>query len=53
MEGFGYLTSFMQVILMICLRGHYTIDMISGLIYAHYFYMIACKHLHLVDNVIC
>lgn len=44
MSYFGYLTSFMQILLMIALRSHYSIDMISGLVFAHYFYIIATKY---------
>ena len=53
MAYFGYLTSFMQILLMIALRSHYSIDMISGLIFAHYFYIIASKYCDYVDFRIC
>ena len=41
MQIFGYLTIICQIFLMIFLRGHYSIDMITGLIFGHYFHMLA------------
>jgi hypothetical protein len=40
---------FMQFILMVSLRSHYTVDMIAGLIFAHYFFMIADNHCYIID----
>ena len=40
MQFFGFLTIFSQIFLMIFLRGHYSIDMITGLIVGHYLYII-------------
>jgi hypothetical protein len=34
---------------MICLRGHYTIDLITGIIFGHYVWMMAEKYSYLVD----
>lgn len=46
---FALSTMSMQFIMMICLRSHYTVDMISGLIFAHYFFMLAEKHSYILD----
>lgn len=35
--------------LMIALRGHYVIDLISGVIFAHYFFMLAERLSYLID----
>lgn len=53
MRNFGYLTAIMQVFLMISVWGHYTIDMLSGLVFAHYFYIIATKYSDILDFKIC
>ncbi len=39
----------MQVLLMVALRGHYFIDLISGVIFAHYIWMMAERYSFLID----
>jgi len=39
----------MQFVMMISLRSHYTVDMIAGVIFAHYFFKIAEEHSYLID----
>lgn len=34
---------------MVCLRGHYFIDLISGVIFAHYIWMMSERYSYLVD----
>ena len=34
---------------MIVLRSHYTIDLVAGVIFANYFFLIAEKHCYLFD----
>jgi hypothetical protein len=46
---FALLTLFMQFFMMIALRSHYTVDMVAGIIFAHYFYLLAGKHSYIVD----
>ena len=46
---FSLTTCVFQVTLMVCLRGHYFIDLISGVIFAHYAWMIAERYSYLVD----
>ena len=47
---FALLTMIMQWILMVVLRSHYTVDMVCGVIFAHYFYMISENYCYLVDQ---
>jgi hypothetical protein len=35
--------------MMIALRAHYTVDIISGILFAHYFWIMAEKYCYLVD----
>ena len=51
--GFCYFTMIMQIFLMIFLQGHYTIDLISGMIIAHYFYMLSRHWAPYFDRVCC
>ncbi len=46
---FSLLTCVCQICLMVCLRGHYFIDLISGVIFAHYTWMISERYSYLVD----
>ena len=34
---------------MIALRGHYSIDIVAGLVFAHYIWIMAEKYSYLVD----
>jgi hypothetical protein len=49
MAVFSGITLIMQVTLMVFLRGHYMIDLITGLIFGHYFFIMAEKYSYLVD----
>ena len=40
---------FMQIYTMTALREHYCIDMIGGIIMAHYFYIITERYVYLFD----
>lgn len=53
MQLFGFLTVIFQIFLMIFLRGHYSIDMITGLIVGHYLYIIASLWAPNVDSFLC
>jgi hypothetical protein len=53
MAYFGYLTAGMQVVLMIFLRSHYSIDLIGGLVFAHYYFIWATRWHSWVDHVVC
>ena len=46
---FSLFTLIFQGTLMICLRGHYSIDIFGGLVFAHYIWMIAERYSYLVD----
>lgn len=46
---FAIFVMFCQVFLMIALRSHYTIDMISAVIFAHYFWIMAEKFSFIID----
>ncbi|CDW72690.1 UNKNOWN [Stylonychia lemnae] len=46
---FSLVTCALQFALMICLRGHYFIDLVSGIVFGHYFWMLAEKYSYLVD----
>jgi PAP2 superfamily C-terminal len=47
--SFSALTCIFQTALMVSLRGHYFIDLISGVIFAHYMWMMAERYSYLVD----
>ena len=53
MQIFAILTIVLQIFLMIFLRGHYSIDMISGLIFGHYFHMVATGVSPSWDKAVC
>lgn len=42
-------TMIFQFFLMIGLRGHYAIDLISGILFAHYFWLLAERYSYLLD----
>ena len=47
---FCLFSSFFELVTMIILRGHYTIDLIAGLIFAHYSHLIADKYKYILDD---
>jgi len=53
MQGFGMLTVVFQLFLMIFLRGHYTIDLLSGLIFGHYMYIMGSSFAPIFDRIVC
>jgi len=50
MAYFSLFSLFNQVILMILVRGHYSIDLITGIICGHYFWMFAERYSYLIDE---
>jgi len=46
---FSAVTCLFQVALMVSLRGHYFIDLISGVVFAHYLWMLSERYSYLVD----
>jgi hypothetical protein len=40
---------FVQAFIMVVLRSHFTVDMISGLVFAHYLFVMAERHSYLID----
>ena len=46
---YAILTMCLQIFLMISLRSHYTMDMISGVVFAHYLWIMSEKYSYLVD----
>jgi hypothetical protein len=49
MSYFSLTTCLAQTSLMISMRGHYTIDLITGIIMGHYVWMLAERHSYLID----
>jgi len=47
--GFSFFTLTLQTFLMACLRGHYVIDMIAGLIFGHYFWVLGERFSYYMD----
>lgn len=47
---FNLFTIFLEFFTMIALRGHYTIDLIAGILMAHYCFMITEKYIHKIDS---
>jgi hypothetical protein len=52
MQFFAILTIILQAMLMTFLQGHYSIDMITGLIVAHYFYMLSTTWAPKIDVLV-
>lgn len=42
--------SFVEFVIMIIMRGHYIIDMITGMIIAHYIFILVDKYIYIVDD---
>mmetsp|Transcript_16749 Transcript_16749/g.14675 ORF Transcript_16749/g.14675 Transcript_16749/m.14675 type:complete len:187 (+) Transcript_16749:434-994(+) len=53
MQIFGTLTIILQLFLMTFLRGHYSIDMITGLIVGHYLHMVSSIWAPYINFVLC
>jgi hypothetical protein len=49
MAYYSIFTMTLQVFLMLVTRAHYTVDLISGFVYAHYIWILANKYKHIVD----
>ena len=49
---FALLVLLLETFTMIVLRAHYTIDIVSGIAFAHYFFIMAEKYSYLVDYYI-
>lgn len=46
---FSLITMIFQTSLMIALRGHYVIDLVTGIVFAHYFWLFAERYSYLID----
>ena len=51
MSGFCLFTFFLESFTMLTLRGHYSIDVITGAIFAHYIYDNTSKFIYLLDDL--
>jgi len=49
MSYFSLFTLCLQAFTMVALRSHYSIDMIAGIIFAHYLFILSEKYSFLVD----
>ena len=49
MATFSFLTMALQFSLMIFLRGHYIVDLISGIVFGHYFWLLGERFSYLID----
>jgi hypothetical protein len=50
---FCMFTCLLEFFTMIITRGHYLIDLICGVIIAHYVYMLVDRYIYLVDGFTC
>ena len=39
-----------QIFMLLVTRVHYTIDMVSGVVYAHYIWILANKYAYIIDK---
>lgn len=46
---YSILVGFVTVFMMYAVRGHYTLDMLCGPIFAHYFFMLVERYVHVFD----
>lgn len=46
---FAVFALFCQIFQLVSLRSHYTMDMIAGIIFAHYFWILSERYCYLVD----
>lgn len=46
---FSLLVCFLQAFTMVALRSHYSVDMISGVLFAHYIFILAERYSYLID----
>ncbi len=46
---FSIFTMVFQFTLMVALQGHYLIDLMSGIVFAHYFWLLAERYCYIVD----
>lgn len=49
---YAIFTMILQIVLMLCLRAHYCIDMIAGAIIAHYFFILSEKYVYYWDHYV-
>jgi hypothetical protein len=47
---FSYFTCIVEGITMVLTRGHYIIDIITGMAMAHYFFIVVDNYLNFMDN---
>jgi len=48
---FSVFTLTLEFLTMIALRGHYSIDLITGIFMAHYCFILTEKYIHHLDNI--
>ena len=48
-SAFAFLVMLLEIFVMIALRSHYTVDIISGMAFAHYFFILSEKCSYLID----
>lgn len=53
MQYFGLVTILLQIFLMLSVRGHYTIDLIAGIIFGHYLHIMARSAAPYFDRAVC
>ena len=49
MAYFSAITMILQATLMIFLRSHYFIDLVAGIVFAHYFWLMSERFSYIVD----
>ena len=49
MSIFSLFTLVVQIILMLALRTHYSVDIISGIVFAHYIWILSEKYSYFID----
>lgn len=49
MANFSFFTGVLQATLMISLRSHYFIDLVAGVVFAHYFWLLSERYCYLID----
>ena len=48
--GLCFLSSLFELLIMVFTRGNYIIDLVSGIVFAHYVYMLVDEYIHYLDN---
>ncbi|CAI2372888.1 unnamed protein product [Moneuplotes crassus] len=53
LQAFAIITVILQILLMIFLRSHYTIDLFAGALAAHYFFILVSDWMPFINTVVC